>query len=49
MWSRIAFLLFAVAAVAGVVVHLANASGRATERLRRSSESKFPQDTATGG
>jgi hypothetical protein len=47
--KRIAFLLVAVATVAGIAGTTAPASGHAGEEAARSSESKFPPDTATGG
>jgi hypothetical protein len=40
--QRIAFLLIAVAAVAGSVAFTAPASGHADEEAARSSESRFP-------
>jgi len=46
--KRIAYLLVAVAAVAGVVAYTAPHLDTPMERLPRSSESKFPPDTATG-
>jgi hypothetical protein len=46
---RVVFVLVAVVALAGVVAYVAPASGQAMERPPRSSESKSPPDTATGG
>ena len=47
--ERIAFLLVAVAAVAGVVAFTARASGHADEEAAPIFGIKFSPDTATGG
>jgi hypothetical protein len=47
--KRIVLLLVAVVALASVVAYMAPASGQADGEPPRSSESKSPPDTATGG